>query len=106
MTGEGPLVLGFKTEFNDDHTWPENHVLHGVAVSGEGSYKRPSELSADGFLSLHDRARNLKHYIFGVVGHNEILVRSSPRFVVLFDKRFDVNNRPGCGRSCHGASLG
>src|SRR5262245_35378877 len=102
MAGEWTLMLGFKTKFNGDHTWSENHVLHDVVVSRERCDKWASELIADGFLPLHEQARNLKHHIFRVVGHNVILVGSSPRVVVLTYKRFDVNNRPGCSRSCHG----
>ena len=96
MACERARVLGFKTKFNGDHAWSANHVLHNVAVSRERSDKRPNELIADSFLSLHDRARNLKHHIFRVVRHNAILVRSCPRVVVLIDKRFDVKSRPEC----------
>jgi hypothetical protein len=105
MAGEWTLVFGFKSEFNDDHTWSENHVLHKVAVSRERSDKWPNELLADGFLPLHERARKLKRHIFRVVRHNAILVRSSPRAVVLIDKRFNVNDRPECSRSRHGSLL-
>jgi hypothetical protein len=86
MAGERPLVLGFKTPFNGDHTWSENHVLHTVMVTGERRDKWPNELIADSFLPLHERARNLKHHVFRVVRHNETLVRSGPRIVVLIDE--------------------
>jgi hypothetical protein len=76
MAGEWPQVLGFKTKFNDDHTWSQNHVPYKVAVSRECTDKWPNELIADGFLPLHERLGNLKHHIFRVVGHNAILVRS------------------------------
>jgi len=76
MAGEWTLMLGFKTKFNDDHTWSEHHVLHKVAVSGERSDKWPSELLADGVLPLHKQAWNLQHYIVRVVRHHAILVRS------------------------------
>src|SRR5262249_61124888 len=59
MAGEWTLMLGFKTEFNVDHTWSENHVFHDVAVFRKSSGKRDSELIADGFLPLHEQARNL-----------------------------------------------
>src|SRR5262245_20579205 len=101
MAGERTLVSGFEAEFNDDHTWCEHHVLHQVVVSREGSDKWPNELIADGFLPLHEHAGNLKHHIFRVVGHNAILVRSSPRSVVLVDKGSDVNSRPDRSRTGH-----
>src|SRR6185369_12791861 len=63
VTGEWPLVVGFKTEFNCNHPRPEDHVLHEVVVSRERSDKRTSELITDGFIPLHEHARNLKHHI-------------------------------------------
>src|SRR6266850_6171014 len=98
MPDEWTLVFGFETEFNGDHAWSENHVLHNVAVSLECSDKWPNELLADGFLPLQQRAGDLKHHIFRVVRHNQVLVLSSPRGVVLGDKQFDVDNRPGRSR--------
>src|SRR5262249_15770589 len=105
MAGEWTLMLGFKTKFNNDHTWSENHVLHKVAVSRGRNDKLPSELLPEGLPPLHKPSPNLRHYIFRVVRHNAILVRSSPRVVVLIDKRFDVNSRPECRRSRHGSLL-
>src|SRR4029453_14076667 len=69
MALEWTRVLGFKTEFNGDHAGPAYHLLHEVTVSGEGRDEWPHELVADGFLSLHERARNLKRNIVRVVGH-------------------------------------
>src|SRR5262249_32200751 len=93
MAGEWALMLGFKNKFNVDHSRSENHAFYNVVVSGERSGKWHSELIADGFLPLHEQARNLKHYIFRVVRHNAIQVRSSPRVVVFMDERFDVKAR-------------
>ena len=76
MPAEWTLVWGFKTEFNDDHTWPENHVLYYVPVSRERSNERTNELIAHGLPPLHEQARNLKRHIFRVVRQNAILVRS------------------------------
>lgn len=53
-----------------------NNVLHKVAVSGKGSDERPHELIAKGFLSFHERARNLKDHNICVIRQNEILVHS------------------------------
>src|SRR5215510_10575376 len=102
MASEWTLVLGFKTKLNDHHTWSENHVFHQVAVSRERSDKWPGELIADGFLTFHEQAGNLKHHIVRVVRHNAVLVRSSPRLVVLMDERFDINNRGYRSRGCDG----
>jgi hypothetical protein len=41
-------------------------------------HKWPKELIAERFLPLNQQARNLKHYIVGVVRQNEILIRPSP----------------------------
>jgi hypothetical protein len=49
-----------------------------VPVSRKRSDKRPNGLIAEGFLSLHEQARNLKHYVVCVVGQNAFLVRSCP----------------------------
>src|SRR5262245_51365297 len=101
MAGEWPLVLGFKTEFNDNDTWSENHLLHKVGVSRERSDKRPRELIADSLLPLHEETRNVKHDIFRIVRHDAIFVGSSPCLVVLMNKRFDVKTRPGGKRFRH-----
>src|SRR5262249_38799400 len=101
MAGERTVVLGFKTEFNGDDAWSRDHVLNTVVVPGERGGKWPSELIADCLPSFHEQARNLKHYIFGVVRHNAVKVCSSPRVVVLIDERFDVSNRPASSRSDH-----
>src|SRR5262249_54557643 len=93
MAGEWTLMLGFKNKFNVDHTRSENHAFYDVPVSRERSGKWHSELVADGVLPFHEQTRNLKHYIFRVVRHNAIQVRSSPRLVVLMDERFDVKTR-------------
>src|SRR5215813_2710281 len=105
MAGEWTLMLGFKNKFNVDHSRSENHAFYNVVVSGERSGKWHSELIADGFLPLHDQARNLKHYIFRVVRHNAIQVRSSPRLVVFVDERFDVKARCKALRGGHGRSF-
>src|SRR5215813_13789071 len=105
MAGEWTFVLGLKAEFNIDHPWSEDHVLHHVAVSRERSDKWDSELIADGCFPLHKQARNLKHHVFCVVRHNPIEVGSSPRVVVLMDERFDLNNRRWSSRGGHGCSF-
>jgi len=51
--------------------------LYKVVVSREGCDKWPNELIAERFLPLNQQARNLKHYIVGVVRENEILIRPS-----------------------------
>jgi hypothetical protein len=76
MPCEWTLVSGFKIKLNDRHAWCENHVLDKMTVSREGSDERPHELIAEGFLSLHQRARNLKDHIVSVVRQNAILVHS------------------------------
>ena len=101
MPRELSLMVGFKTPFNDDQTWSVSYVPHDVPVSRKRRDKRPNELIADGFLPLHERARNLKHHVFRVVRHNPVEVGSSPGVVVLMDKRFDVSNRR-CGRRGYG----
>src|SRR5262249_44957105 len=105
MAGKWTLVLGLETEFNGDHTVSESHIFHHVLVSWERSDKWPNELIAECFLPLNQQARNLKHYIFGEVGQNEILICPSPRSVVLMDKRFDVKSRLDYRRSRHGCLL-
>jgi hypothetical protein len=71
------LQVRFETKFNNDHTWSENYLLHNVVVSRKGCDKWPNELIAERFLPLNQQARNLKHYIVGVVRQNEILIRPS-----------------------------
>ena len=50
MSGEWPRVLGFKTEFNDDHTRSEIMFFHVVAVSRKRGGKSHSELITDGIF--------------------------------------------------------
>src|SRR5262245_36059973 len=93
MTCEWTFVFCFKTEFDRDYTWAENHVLDNVMISRECSGKWSRELIEDSFLPLHEYARNLQHHILSVVRHDPVQVRSGPCVVVLMDKRFDVRNR-------------
>ena len=106
MTGEWTLVFGFKSEFNRDYAWSENQLLYEVAISRKGSGKWASELIADCLFSFHQQARNLEYYIFGVVRHDPIQVRSGPRVVVLTEKQFDVKCRVECRRKQAGDLLG
>src|SRR5262249_23058862 len=105
MAGEWTFMLGFKNKLNVDHSRSENHAFYDVPVSRERSGKWHSELVADSVLPFHEQTRNLKHYIFRVVGHNAIQVRSSPRLVVFMDERFDVKARCKPLRGCHGRSF-
>src|SRR4030095_14940549 len=78
LPSEWPGVVRFKTELDIDNTSTANHSFCIVPVYRQRRDKRPNGLIAEGFLSLHEQARNLKHYVVCVVGQNAFLVRSCP----------------------------
>src|SRR5262245_42733703 len=105
MSDERTLVLSFETELNGDQPRSGNHILQEVVVPREGGDERSNELIAERFLAFHEQARNPNRHIVRVVRQDAILVRSSPRVVVLMEERFDVECRRGCSRSRHGCLL-
>src|SRR5262249_30725829 len=73
---EGPFVSGFKAPLDNDDVFPEDHVLHNVAVTGKNSDEWADKLVSESRLSIYDTARKLQRHVFGVVGENQVLIGS------------------------------
>src|SRR5262245_60072461 len=105
MAGKWTLVFGFESKLDDCNVSFKNDVLHEVAISRKGSDERPNELLEDGRFSLHKAARDFKRPIVRVVGHDAVLIGSTPRGIVFGHERFDIGDGSECSSDRHGYVL-
>jgi FixJ family two-component response regulator len=89
-------VFGLESEFNERNVASDDHVLHDVAISGEGGDEGPNELLANGRVALHEAAPNLNGHGVRIVGHDSIFIRPSPDAVVLGEECFDIESGWKC----------
>src|SRR6516162_5280083 len=106
MAGERTLVFGPESKLNDCNVSAKDYVFHEVTISREGSDEGPDELLENGRFPLHEAARNLNRHVVRVVGHDSVLIHSTPRGIVFDHERFDINDGPERSNDRHGCLLG